>query len=679
MSFPSLIAPLCPMSSIINRPLFPCCSLCLTLVLVIGCGSSQEKNLPKKEASSKGTAATEAGHMEENQQADDSVQGPFVLGDMIDPFEVPTLEELEATTEWIDSPVRDSMVLLREQKKSEPALVTVEEAISLRNDSEEANEKILSTLSVVAPENDEGVDFNATINRALPQDLRAINPLLTSSVSEAQIGGLTGFGLFGFDWNMTPFASHDAVVSWQTSKDRMFDKVVMRDDMTWSDGKPITAHDVAFSFQVIMSSAVPVPAMRSGTVELKWVEAYDDHTLVFFHKKPLATNVWNVNFSVIPKHIYADSIGEDPTLRKSKHHVKIERNPVVGGAYEIIKRKRGQEIVLRRRDSYYMHEGKQVRDKPYFKKIRFKILEDLNTSLLALKSGDIDEGGLGAEQWLTQTNDNKFYKANTKVRGKEWTFFFVGWNLESPLFEDPQVRKALAYAMDYDEMLEDLCFGLYQQCYGISHPDAWMYPKNPPPAFMFDLDKAEDLLDAAGWEDSDGDGIRDKEIDGRLVPFEFSLIVSNKPDRVAICNLFRENLESIGITCNVSPLEAAVLQERNFKKNFQATMSGWGAGADPYTGKNIFGTGQDRNYGGYSNPEVDRLYDEGEKEFDREKRAEIYGEISNRIYEDQPYLFLYTRSSFYAFNKRLRGYRFSPRGPFSYSPGFGAIWAPSAE
>lgn len=604
---------------------------------------------------------------------------PFVLGDLVDPFEVPTLEELEASTEWIDSPVRDSMVLLREQKKSETALVTVEEALSLRNDSDEANENILSALSVVAPEDNEGVDFDATINRALPQDLRSLNPLLTSSMAESQINNLTGFGLFNFDWNMTPFASSDAVVSWQTSEDRMVDKIVIRDDLTWSDGEPITAHDVAFSFQVIMSSTVPVPAMRSGTSELNWVEAYDDHTLVFFHKKPRATNVWNLNFTVIPKHKYEGSVAEDPTLRKSDYHAEIERHPVVGGPYEIIKRQRGQEIVLRRREDYYMHGGKQVRDKPYFKQIRFKIIEDQNTSLLALKSGDIDEGLLGAEQWLTQTGDDQFYRTNTKVRGKEWTFFFIAWNLKEPLFQDPQVRRALAYAIDYDEMLDDLCFGLYQQCLGIAHPDAWMYPKSPPPAFTFDLDKAEDLLDAAGWDDSDGDGIRDKEINGRLVPFEFSLIVSNKPDRVAICNLLRENLESIGIICNIAPLEAAVLQERCFKKNFQATMSGWGAGADPYTGKNIWGTGEDRNYGNYSNLEVDRLYDEGEKEFDREKRAKIYGDICNLIYEDQPYLFLYTRSSFYAFNKRLRGYRFSPRGPFSYGPGFGSIWAPSVE
>ncbi|CAN0341982.1 unnamed protein product, partial [Ectocarpus sp. 4 AP-2014] len=360
----------------------------------------------------------------------------------------------------------------------------------------------------------------------------------------------------------------------------------------------------------------------------------------------LATNVWNINFPVIPKHIYKDSIADDPTLRTSKYHAEQEKHPVYGGPYELERRTRGSEILLKRRENYYQHEGQPVREKPYFAKVRHRVIEDTNTQLLALKSGDVDEALIGAEQWLTQTSGDDFYRVNTKARGAEWTFFYIGWNLKLPLFEDVKVRQALAYTMDYQEMLDDLCYGLYPQCHGTYHPDAWMFPEDAAPLYKQDLDKAEDLLDEAGWGDSDGDGIRDKKINGRLVPFEFSLMVSNKPDRIAICNLFRENLESIGIRCNIAPLEAAVFQERTFKKNFQAFFSGWGAGADPYTNKNIYGTGQDRNYGSYSNPEVDRLFAAGEKEFDRSERAKVYGKIHNLIYADQPYLFLYNRSSF---------------------------------
>ncbi|HVT28721.1 MAG TPA: ABC transporter substrate-binding protein [Lacipirellulaceae bacterium] len=606
-----------------------------------------------------------------------STTEPFELGDLVKPFTPPPLAELDKTAHWQNQPVVDALARLRAYKKEhEPQLVSLKEALSMRNTSPEANRKILSALSVLAPESGTGVDYNAPISRGLIMDISTTNPILINSIAEFQVTGLTGFGLFGFDWNMMPFATTDTVVSWQTSQDHMMDKVVMRDDLSWSDGKPITAYDVEFSFKTIMSSKVPVPAMRSGADQLRWVQAYDDHTVVFFHKAALATGVWDVNFSIIPKHIYEKSIAEDPTLTTSAYHVRQELHPVVGGPYELAKWSRGSEIVLRRRDSYFMHNGKQVRDKPYFKEIRFHIIEDGNTRLLALKSGRIDEGELEAEQWETQTSGNDFYAKNTKAYGNEWLYFYIGWNLKTPFFQDVRVRRAMAYTMNYKEMINDLCYGLYPRCHGIFAPDAWMYPKHPLPLYHQDLDKAEQLLDEAGWVDSDGDGIRDKEVNGQRIPFEFDLMVAQKPDRVDICNLFREYLDSIGILCHVVPLESAVLIERIQNKKFEAEMGGWGTGTDPYLEENIFGTGKERNFGSYSNPKVDQLFKLGMKEFDPAKRAEIYGQIANLIYEDQPYMFLYDQNSFYGFSKSLRGYRFSPRGPYDYSPGFGSLWMP---
>jgi peptide/nickel transport system substrate-binding protein len=645
------------------------------MAIVVGCSS--ERRAPD---AGTGTEARDEVRDQSNRTEIVSLAAnkPFVLGDLLEPFDPPPLAELEKNVEWTDSPVVDALARLRETKAAEPPLVTVQEALAMENNSAEANDKVVSALSELAPEDGKGVDWKAPLKRALLMDLSTTNPLLTSSIAESEINSLTSFGLFSFDWNMIPFAAAESVESWQTSKDHMMDKVVMRDDLVWSDGKPITAHDVAFSFKLIMSSAVPVPAMRTGTDEIRWVEAYDDHTLVYFHKAPLATNVFNLNFLVVPKHVFEESVATDPTMRNSDYHRNLERKPISGGRYEIARWRRGQEVLLKRRENYYMHEGREVREKPYFAEMRFRIIEDGNTRLLALKSGDIEESELDAEQWVTQATGNQFYRENTKVSGPEWKYMYIGWNLDTkrvPFFGDLRVRQAMAYAMNYKEMLDDLCYGLYTQCTGVSHPDSWMYPKDPAPPFYFDLDKAEDLLDEAGWVDSDGDGIRDKEIDGKLVPFEFSLLVSNKPDRIAICNLLRENLESIGVACSITPLEAAVFQERVFNKNFEAEMSGWASGADPSLERNIFGTGEGRNFGNYSNPEVDRLFDEAMKTFDRDKQAEIYGEIHNLIYADQPYLFLYDVNSFFGFNKKLRGYRFSPRGPFRYSPGIDSIWA----
>ena len=110
----------------------------------------------------------------------------------------------------------------------------------MRNTSPEANRKILSVLGQ-APENDDAVDWNGTWLRHTAGDVKSTNPLMISSTAEFDIQGAIGWGVFGFDWNLEPFAAASSCVSWHTSKDGMYDKVVLRKDQTWSDGKPITA------------------------------------------------------------------------------------------------------------------------------------------------------------------------------------------------------------------------------------------------------------------------------------------------------------------------------------------------------------------------------------------------------------------------------------------------------
>jgi len=650
--------------------------LLLLLATCVGCEGCVPDEYVEDDPTSEG-GESKGGDEEVDAEAGEDAKD-FVLADLVEPFDPPTFEELNAQVTWIDQPVRDSMELMRKRQADEEVLCTAEEALAMRNRTPEDNKKILSALGRMAP-SDSAVDWDASITRHTSGDVKSTNPLMGSSSTEFDVTGLTGFGLFGFDWNFVPHASKETVASWQTSEDRMYDKVVIRDDLTWSDGKPITAHDVVFSFQVIMSSSVPVPAMRSGTDKIKWITAYDDHTLVFFHKESLATNIWNVNFSVIPKHIYEKSIRKDPTLQDSDYHVKYENDPVVGGPYIITKRQRGNEIVLEHREAWYMHEEKQVRDKPYFKQIRFRVIKEPSVTLLALKKGEIEEMILNPEQWKTQTDDDDFYKNNTKAYGLEWVYFYFGWNCKTVFFEDVRVRKAMSYAFDHKELLDKLRYGLDEPCNGVFHRTSRWAPKNPPAAYTRDLDKAEELLEEAGWLDHDGDGILDKEIDGRTVPLEFSVLCANTPTSVAVCSLLKESLDQIGITCNVKPLEYTVLQEKCRAHKFQAMYGGWGTGADPDTSENIWGTGEGRNYVQYHNPKIDRLFAEGRREFDPEKRAEIYAQIHQILYENQPYTWLYFRNAYYGFNRELRGYTFSPRGPYSYGPGFGSIWKSAVE
>jgi peptide/nickel transport system substrate-binding protein len=660
--------------------------------VAIGCSSSDDKrSKPKSEsaaanadaAASKtdSAAKTEAATPKStgdtaDSPADDAAAKPFKLGDLIEPFTPPPLAELDKTAGWTNNPVQSGMEIMRKKQEAlGPPPLSVEEALKLRNTSPENNAKILGTLSRLPPPDDKGVDFEARFVRHTAGDLKSSNPLLYSSVTEGEFNSLTGAGFFTFDQNMDFFCPSESVISWQSSKDHLMDKVVIRDDLTWSDGKPITAHDVAFSFKVIMTSAVPILAVRTGTDELKWVEAYDDHTIVFFHKEPLATNNWNMQFPIIPKHIYEKSIAEDPTMARSDYHTKLEDHPVVGGPFELVRRVRNQEFVVQRRESYYMHNGKQVRPKPYFKEVRVKVIEDFNTALLALKAGQIEEVELRAEQWATQTDGDDFYKNNTKVTAPEWTEFHFTWNMKTPYFSDKRVRQAMSYAFDYDEFLNNIAHGVYQQAQGTFHPLAWYFPKSGgPEPYKQDLDKAEDLLDAAGWTDSDGDGIRDKEIDGRRVPFEFSLMTFQTETGLQCATLMKECLAKIGITCNVKPTEFTVLYDSLQKHKFDASFAGLGTGTDPDLTRNFFVTGETRNDCQYSNPRVDELFKQGRQEFDREKRAAIYAEIGKILWEDQPNTWIFYRNAFFGFNKKLRGYNFSPRGPFSFSPGFDSVY-----
>lgn len=601
------------------------------------------------------------------------------LSPIIDPetFEPPTLEELKASKTWVDKPVVDPFDRVREYKATLPDATAG--ALSLKNDSADANTQLISAYGRL-PESDDEVDYDAELTLMVPNDAKSVNPILISSKVAMEVTGLTGFGIFGFDRVFNPFALADVTVSWQASEDQSVDLVVLRDDLTWSDGTPITAYDVEFSFDTIMDPEVPVPAVRAGTDEIADVVAYDDHTVAYFHKQPLATNVWNVNFPVIPKHIYEKTVAEDKTMATSDRHVELERKPLSGNAYEIASRKRGQEIVLQRRESYYMHEGKQVRRKPYFKTIRFKIIADPNTALLALKSGEIDYMLLTPPQWENQTSDDAFYKTNTKLYGQEWGFSYIGWNIQTPFFNDVKTRRAMSYAINWDAVINDICYGLYKQGQGIYAADAWMAPDPMPQPYVQDLDRAEELLAEAGWEDHDDDGFLDKEVNGKTVKFDFSLLYASGSkigERIAV--LVKENLDQIGIVCNVKPTEFTVLQQRNREHDFDATLAAWGTGADPDTSTNLWTTpaiDAGRNYVCFSDPTVDKLFELGKREADREKRGRIYATIHKTLWNAQPYTWLYYRSTFVGMSKELRGITFAPREPFGFSGGLEGLWKP---
>ena len=609
-------------------------------------------------------------------------------------FTPPTLEELEARTDWEDVPTVDVYERIREYRATLPQPPSADAVAGMRNESTGDNEAI-ALFYGQAPPSREAIDYDAEFVISEPADVKTTNPLVQSSVIEQRLQGYIGLYLWGFDRDLEPFALADTVESFRRSGDGKVYLLKMRDDLVWSDGEPVTAHDVEFSYAAIMDREVPAVAVRMGTEDLLGVKAYDDLTVAYFHPESRATNIWNCNYPIIPRHVYSESIyaGQpagtpkdelpetaDKTLANSARHVELEDRPVVGGPYEIVERTQNQSIVLRRRNDWFMHDGEEVRTKPHFETVRLLTILDNNTALLSLKSGDIDYLNLTPPQWVNQTSDRSFYGRNVKVRGPEWTTYHIGYNVATPYFDDPRVRRAMGLALDHETMLRDVLYGLYEPSQGVFNPDAWWAADPPPDVLSQDLDRAEDLLAEAGWEDSDSDGVLDKDVDGRRIPFEFSLSFSTSdPNREKVGTLLKENLDQIGIRVNLQPLEFTVLQAKSRNHDFDAQIAGWGVGADPYTINNLWGSqfiNGGRNYGRFANADVDRLLEIGARELKRDDRARAYAAVHRILWNEQPYTWLYSRSTFVGMSRDLRGITFSPRDPLGYSGGIEALWKP---
>ena len=121
------------------------------------------------------------------------------------------------------------------------------------------------------------------------------------------------------------------------------------------------------------------------------------------------------------------------------YHRNLELHPISGGEYEVVRWNRGQDVILSAAKVTSCTMANKSAPKPYFAQMRFRIIEDANTRLLALKSGDIEEGELETEQWQTQTTGEDYYRDNTKVAGPEWLYMYIGWNMDTkkvPFFGD---------------------------------------------------------------------------------------------------------------------------------------------------------------------------------------------------------------------------------------------------
>ncbi|MHB0946526.1 MAG: ABC transporter substrate-binding protein [Sedimentisphaerales bacterium] len=430
--------------------------------------------------------------------------------------------------------------------------------------------------------------------------------------------------------------------SYEISADDLEITFKLRNDIHFSDGVPITADDVVFTYQTVINLLIDAADLASSYIDVKGVEKIDDRTVKFYMKQPyfLATEIlsfWNIG--IYPKHIYDFKNPEEFNKRTS--------NPVGSGPYVFEKWDGGDKVAFRRNENYWGA-------KPKIKKVVYKFMLNDRARLAALQSGDVDMIIPSPDQYVELVKDKNFAeKYNCLAYWNPGTpFYYLGWNQNTPFFAEKNVRLAMTYMLDRESLISHI---LKNSGKAITGPYYIYAPENDPniKPLPYDVKKAGELLDAAGWKDSDGDGVRDK--NGKPFKFKFSYAADNSIYQ-NIANYLKDSAAKLGIEVVADPVEWSVLITRLPEHKFDALIMGWG-GAIIDDNYQIFHSSQINNRGcnyvGLNNPQTDKLLERIRRTLDDNERIALSRKLHRLVYDEQPYTFLFSRPTYKIVDRRF--------------------------
>ena len=445
----------------------------------------------------------------------------------------------------------------------------------------------------------------------------------------------------------------------------------------WLKGDhPVTAPDVAFMLRMCLDEAVAGCApLRSYFEDLDSYRAVDDYTfeIKFTRRRYSQQDVALPSLMPIPEFLYAyDEDGQRVTDKLVGHRFADHWYTLALGCgpYRMTAHRPGVEIILER-DPRHPLGGNA------FDRVVYRVLTgDQRLPLTELLAGRLDLAYIHPGTWrgdvLTAGPDSPL-KDGSLVQGEWWehAWFYIGWNLRKPMFADRQTRQALSYAFDGERFLRETFMGLGALTTG-PLPTFLPHYDDTVPGYPHDLDRAAALLDEVGWTDTDGDGWRDRDLDGDGLrePFRFELTVYGSSDEYRLmAAVYQKDLARIGVEMVVRPTAWADLLEVVFDRSFDAVTLAWIGGPDISGFKQIWHSDQvdveqSSNHVGFRNPEADAIIDELEVTFDHERRVEL-GHLFHRVlHEEAPYTFFYTRMRPAFWRPELRNVRFSMVRPY---------------
>lgn len=486
---------------------------------------------------------------------------------------------------------------------------------------------------------------------ALGSNLKTITPLVSTDADASDVQSYVLESLLNRNPDTLEWEGLIAK-SWQVSADGLTITFQLRDDVSFSDGVPLTAQDVAFSYDFVMNEAIQAPGQRSVYDRISSVKASHDREVVFTFKEPyfealsLAGGMW-----ILPKHFY-EPYAKTPQLFNESKGLLLGSGP-----YRLADPKSwtpDQGTVELVRNERYWGDVQ-----PSYNRFLWKVIQNDSARLTTYRNGEID--GYGARpieyQKLKQDAQITEKSQNFEYMPPVVGYSYIAWNQQRDgkptRFADKRVRQAMTYLTDVQRVIKDIFLGYAEPAVSPFSPTSKQHDPNLQP-WQFDLDKAKALLTEAGYADKNGDGVLE---DAQGVPFEFKLTYfESNEDTQRTVLLLKDIYARAGIKLEPFPQEWPVMQDALKNRSFDAITLGWTSGieTDIYQ---MFHSSQIKDNGddfiSYANPELDKLIDQARSTTDEAKRMPMWQQAERIMYEDQPYTFLMRRKSLTFIDKRI--------------------------
>jgi peptide/nickel transport system substrate-binding protein len=510
----------------------------------------------------------------------------------------------------------------------------------------------------------------------ISSDLESINPLFAFSQEELKIAELLYLPLIRHEWDdeqadLIPLPS--LAESWEWNEDTTFIILKLRDNVFWSDGRKFTSEDVVFSFDIYSDPLVNsrlygtfINFVADNRMHINLDSTFivtDSFSVIINFKKNSAPSLYNIDFPLLPKHVFA------PFNREELANAINSVAPVTNGAFMLESWNRNQNIILaENRNSVSWSAGMP-------EKLIFKIIPDYNSRLTQLRNGEIDFAE-DIQHTDAEALSRISHLTAGVIPGREYDY--IGWNnldvdslkngvrYEHKFFGSSRIRKALSHAINRDEILAESLGSYGDAAFGPVTPIfEKAYNKNLKP-YEFNPQLAKNILSEEGWSDKNKNGIVEK----NGTEFIFTLhIPSGNPRRSFAAAIVKNNLLSVGINARIVELEPAVFFERMFNRELDAWMAGWSVPIppDPKPYFHSDAVSNPLNVMNYENREANKILEQASNTKSPEERNSLLLKLQEVLYEDPPVTFLYWIDNIFIYNNRIKNIKEDPLGPVHYS------------